>query len=78
MKQKNGPQLIKQAKELGVSLDAVYSSNGVLNEPVLQQRVRDVLNLSIAHRNWILALVSSIASVISAAAAWWAIYKVKP
>lgn len=66
-------RLTETAKKLGVSMDALYSGTGILDEPELQRRV---LEASRARREswlWLLAFLSALASVASAAAAWVAI-----
>lgn len=73
--EKQGQELIEEARSLGVSLLERATANGVESEPLLQERVRAAKNLRIAHRMFIFAIISAIASAISALAAWAAIVK---
>lgn len=66
-----GHDLIKKLEELGVSRQNSSDDNSVL-----QQRLIEAERHIRENRLWILALISAIASVISAIAAWVAvIYK---
>ncbi len=79
IKEKQGQELIEEAKRLGLSLEDTYPTKSYgassVAEPKLQQRVRDAKNLRYARLTWIIALISAIASVISAIAAWCAVLK---
>ena len=65
-----GKELLDRAEELGVSVNELYDSHGILAEPELQHRVIDAERAIRESRLWILALASAIASVVSAIAAW--------
>ena len=77
-----GEALHKRAKVLGVITDSDESAvmPGQGNVPFLasdheiQKRVIEAEKHIREHRLWIVALISAIASVISAAAAWYAVY----
>ena len=69
-----GKKLEERAKELGVSFDRLYSEAGI-NEPELQKRVLEAERSLRESRLWQIALTSSIASVVSAIAAWFAVGK---
>jgi len=69
-----GKELESRAKELGVSLDHLYSEAGI-NEPELQRRVLEAERSLRENRLWIIAFISAIASVVSAIAAWIAVGK---
>lgn len=78
-----GDALISRAKELGVTLssDALPTSDGAASifkalssEADLQRRVMDAELKLLATRGWIAALASAIASIVSALAAWAAIW----
>ena len=68
-----GEKLEKRANQLGVSLNNLYSSNGLADEPELQRRVIEAER----HRRdgclWLIALISALASAASAVAAWVAV-----
>jgi hypothetical protein len=78
-----GEALISRAKALGVTLssDAVPTATGpnaifraLSSEADLQRRVIDAELRLLATRGWIAAVLSSIASIVSALAAWAAIW----
>ena len=69
-----GKELENRAEELGVSFDRLYSEAGI-NEPELQKRVLEAERSLRESRLWQIALTSSIASVVSAIAAWFAVGK---
>lgn len=71
LKQLQGEELTNQAIKLGVSFDQLGNPR---NNAELQRRVSDALRSNREHRLWIIALVSSIASVVSAVAAWFAVF----
>ncbi|MEK7130178.1 MAG: hypothetical protein AAB793_00825 [Patescibacteria group bacterium] len=73
-KEKKGKELLEEAQKLGVALDGIETQN-YLREAALQQRVREAKNTRYAQLGWLLALVSAIASAISALAAWIAVGK---
>jgi hypothetical protein len=71
-----GQALEDRARDLGVSLHETIDSSGghaVLREPELQRRVLEAERSLREHRLWWLALVSAVASAISAAGAWRAV-----
>lgn len=80
-KEKQGEKLIEEAEELGVSKDDIfrerfmssYYLDNSLKEAELQERIRSAKNIRYARLTWIIALISAIASVISAIAAWFAV-----
>ena len=78
-KEKQGQELINEAKKLGVYTEDIFPTREIGASDVanarLQERVRSAKNTRYAQRTWIIALVSSIASMISALAAWVAISK---
>ncbi|GBE39130.1 hypothetical protein BMS3Bbin08_01749 [bacterium BMS3Bbin08] len=74
----SGKKLEERANELGVSLHEVYTGRGHLVEPELQRRVMEVERSQREARLWLIALISAIASVLSAAAAWYAIVIISP
>ncbi len=61
------------AKKLGVSLRKVYDTDSHLLEEELNSRILEHERANREQRLWIVALISSIASVVSALAAWTAI-----
>ncbi len=71
MKLKTGEPLKQEAKKLGVSLSEI---GGPENWAELQKRVMEAKRFSRESKAWIVALISAIASVISAIAAWCAIF----
>lgn len=78
-KEKQGEELIQEARDLGLSLEDTYPTKSFgassVAEPKLQERVRNAKNVRYAQRTWIIALFSSIAAVVSAIAAWIAALK---
>lgn len=82
-KEKQGEKLIEEAEELGVSKDDIfrerfmssYYLDNSLKEAELQERIRSAKNIRYARLTWIIALISAIASLISAIAAWLAVLK---
>lgn len=75
VKEKQGAELVKEAQKLGVGIDGIYDSKGYLREAALQARINGAKNTRYAQLTWKIALISAIASVISAIAAWVAISK---
>jgi hypothetical protein len=74
MKLKTGDALKKEAEKYGVSLSEL---GGPENWAELQKRVMEAKRFSRESKYWIIALSSAIASIFSAAAAWYAIvYKI--
>lgn len=68
-----GDNLYHRAEELGVSLIELGYADGTESEPELQRRVLEAERALRENRLWIIALISAIASVISALAAWFAV-----
>lgn len=56
-----------------MSSQELYDTQGHMSEPELQRRVLDAERSLREARLWIIALVSAIASVVSAIAAWTAV-----
>ena len=77
-----GEELRKRAKQLGVAMETDQSVlvPGSGNVPLiaedyeLQRRVLDAERHIREHRLWLVAVISAVASVISAFAAWLAIF----
>ncbi len=63
-----GDKLYKRAEELNVSLAHIGDDNSIV-----QKRVIEAERAKREGRLWIIALISAIASVISAIAAWCAV-----
>ncbi|PIV84033.1 MAG: hypothetical protein COZ28_00975 [Candidatus Moranbacteria bacterium CG_4_10_14_3_um_filter_44_15] len=75
-KEKQGKELLEEAEKLGVARDGINLPGSFhFREGALQQRVRNAKNTRYAQMTWIIALISAIASAISAIAAWTAILK---
>ncbi len=76
-KEKHGQELIEEAKRLGIAFDDIFPSQergaSDVAYPRLQERVRNAKSAMYARRTWVIALASSVASVISAVAAWVAV-----
>jgi len=70
MKLKTGDPLLKEAEDLGVSLSEI---GGPINYAELQKRVMEAKRFQRDSRLWAVALASAIASILSAAAAWYAV-----
>jgi hypothetical protein len=68
---------IEIAKRLGVTTEDIFPTGALGASDIgfarLQERIRNAENTKYAKLTWIVALISAIASVISAAAAWLAI-----
>jgi hypothetical protein len=76
-KEKSGRDLEQEALDLGVSLDETVSSSGLRSIPLLQERVRAAKMARWARNSWVIALVSGLASLVSAVAAWLAVLQSK-
>ena len=75
-KEKQGQELIEEAKKLGVAISDIYTdkefgASDVANAR-LQERVRNAKITRYARLTWIIAMISAIASLLSALAAWFA------
>jgi hypothetical protein len=69
-----GNDLNKLAEELGVSFhESALSPGGGENEAIMQARVLAALRDRRDGKLWIVALISAIASALSALAAWYAV-----
>ena len=75
-----GEELKQRADELGVSMTKLYSSMGTINEPELQRRVleaeaaeREISSTKREKWMWRLTVLSTLAGILSALAAWVAI-----
>lgn len=72
-----GEELRKRAKELGVSEDETYRDGPgniwISRDSELQRRVMEAERHGRDGRLWVIALVSAIASALSAVAAWIAV-----
>ena len=74
-KEKIDEELREEAIGLGISMESSYNADGSFREGAIQERVRRSKEIKLAQKMWIVALVSAIASVISALAAWFAVMK---
>ncbi len=69
--------LRKLADKLGVTHDSATTSVGE-DRSIMQARILAILSERRNSSLWIIALLSAIASVLSALAAWYAIAKLSP
>jgi len=67
--------LREYALELGCSLSSSYTSNGKHLEAEMVKRIQEAMRIIRESRLWWIALVSAIASALSALAAWFAVWK---
>lgn len=74
-KEKQGDELKREALKHGLAPNEWYDSNGVLREAALQERLRSAKTSRYVQKTWMIALISAIASVVSAIATWVAIIK---
>lgn len=65
--------LIELAQKLGVSISYIESDWGKVKENILIERIEQRYTILLSKRGWMLAVISAIASVFSALAAWMAI-----
>ena len=73
-KERQDAELVAEVQDLGVeTVDLMHRRE--LGYAGLQERVRGARNIKYARLTWIIALISAIASVISATAAWFAVLK---
>jgi len=76
-----GKQLEERARQLGVDLqgDLIFQSSSGRHQRAadyeLQRRVMEAERAKREHRLWVVALVSAIASLVSAIAAWLAVVR---
>ena len=69
-------ELRQFARRLGVSTHGLVDpENGKTNIPELQSRIINAQRSIREGRLWRIALISTIISLLSAAAAWWAVFK---
>ena len=69
---KSEEELLKLAKSLNVSLHSSTTNSGI-DHSIIQSRILAILNERRNLKLWITALISAIASVFSAMAAWYAV-----
>lgn len=69
-----GEELNKLARKLGVTFhESALAAGGSENEAIMQARVLAALREQRDSKLWIIALISAIASALSALVAWWAV-----
>lgn len=68
-----GPELIRRAEQLGVSLKKIHDSNAHLQEPELQRRVLEAEKALRERKLVVLSLTSATVSALGALAAWIAV-----
>ena len=66
--------LREYAHELGCSLSSSYTSNGKHLEEEIVRRIQEAMRSILATRLWWIAVISATASVLSALAAWFAVW----
>jgi hypothetical protein len=70
-----GNDLNELAEKLEVSFhESGLSPGGAENEAIMQARVLAAIRERRDSKTWIIALISAVASLFSAAAAWYAVY----
>ena len=69
-------ELKKFGKELGISIKHLETGNSRDEESILE-RIYDGISLKREHGLWVIAVISAVVSVISAIAAWTAVFKIK-
>ena len=69
-----GQELKQRAIELGVSTHELSDSRGIESEPELQRRVLEAERSVRENKLWLIAVISAIASLFSAIAAWLAVW----
>lgn len=69
-------ELKKFGKELGISTKHLETGTSGDEESLLE-RIYDGIRLKREHGLWIIAVISALISVISAIAAWTAVFKIK-
>lgn len=72
-KEKRDEELRKEALELGLSSEGWYTADGVFREAAVQARVRDAKRSKREGRLWLIAVISALASLFSALAAWYTV-----
>lgn len=71
-----GVELKQYTQELGVSLSQLYDTHGNIDEPELQRRVQEAERSLRENALWFVAVISAVASMISALAAWSAVLSI--
>ena len=74
-KEKREVGLRTLANELGCSLSSTYTSDGKHLEDEVIRRIQEAARSIHESRLWLIALISAIASVFSALAAWFAVLR---
>lgn len=78
-KEKTGESLKEEARVLGLSEEHWYDKKGTVHEhfreAAVQARVRDAKRARRENRLWIIAVISALTALFSAAAAWLAVLK---
>jgi predicted xylose isomerase-like sugar epimerase len=71
-------QLADYARELGVSITRLVGvKDGKTDENIVWERIQQALIMQQGQKMWIIALLSAIASIVSALAAWVAILQIR-
>lgn len=73
-----GKELEKYARKLGVSLHNQASPTTGNDDAEIQRRVLEFLRHRRDNQLWLVAVFSSIAAMLSAAAAWYAVFSKPP
>ena len=68
-------ELLNYAHKMGVSLHRLYNSEGILDVPELHNRIINYQRSIREGRLWLIALISAIASLLSALASWTAVLR---
>lgn len=68
-----GDELKARAEELGVSMNELYDTQGIISEPELQRRVVEAERSIRESKLWVVAVIAAISAVISALGAWAAV-----
>ena len=71
----SGQPLVERARKARVYIDDVLRGEAGLVEPEIRRRIAEAERSTREHRLWIYALVSAIAAVIAAVAAWVSLTK---
>ncbi len=70
--------LNKYAQELGCSLSSIYTKESKHLEEEVVRRIQEAMRSIRESRMWWIALISALASVFSALAAWFAVMQTSP
>lgn len=76
-KEKTGDELKNEAQKLGVSFENSKNPDGSFREGAIQARVREAKRAKRESSLWVIALISALASLFSAIAAWVAVLQIK-